>query len=460
MNSTPKTTWDLEETLINLKSLSGDVPISIGQACEGIMVFGTSGSGKTSGAHDHILLAMMEKGYGLMGLCAKPEEGERLLKLAGKARRGDDVIHVRLGGEHRFNFLDYLKGGGAPAVVAAFEQISESLTGNSKKNEWTMAASQLLSNLVDLFLLAGKPLEMSQLRLASGDMEIQKALLPQAMANSSTDEEMHSLTMLSSYFSKEWANMGEKTRASVLMSLTPALNPFCAGPMHTLFCTESTFSPRDLRAGKIIIVDIPATGEQAVYGRAAGVVLKYMTQMAVESYFGNGKKSSDASTRPVCILADECQYYTVAKDAEFVTTSRSLRASLFFLTQDINNFWRRGGDTVKAETATLLSNIHGVRLLHQNEDKDTYEWFMAILGKEWKAKIGQSANFDSAVGMGHGGASLSMDYQNLLSQRDFQLGLARGGPKYKFLVTGILQQAGRAFNDKLFTQVAFQQFKL
>lgn len=427
------------------------------------MVFGTSGSGKTSGGHDHILLAMMEKGYGLLGLCAKPEEGERLLKLAGKSRRGEDVIHMKLGGEHRFNFLDYLKGGGAPAVVAAFEQISEALSGNSKKNEWTMAASQLLSNLVELFLLAGKPLEMSQLRLASGDMGMQKALLPIAMDRvNGYPEKIHSFTMLSSYFTQEWANMGEKTRASVLMSLTPALNPFCAGPMHTLFSTDSTFSPRDLRHGKIIIVDIPAVGEQAVYGRAAGVIMKYMTQMMVETYFGGAKVSTDSTNRPVCILADECQYFNVSKDAEYVTTARSLRGGLFYLTQDINNFWRRGGDTVKAETATLLSNIHGVRLMHQNEDKDTYEWFMSILGKEWKAKIGQSANFDSAVGMGHGGASLSMDYQNLLSQRDFQLGLARGGPKYKFVVTGILQQAGRSFgkDEKLFKQVAFPQFPL
>jgi len=458
----PADKWRLEDELIQLNALDEDIPITIGQTCEGIMVFGTSGSGKTSGAHDTLVEAMMKAGYGIFGICVKSDEGERLRALAKRAGRERDVVTMALGGTPKFNFLDSLRDGGADAVTAVFKQIAQALLGQVKENEWTQSSSQHLSNLVKLFILAGKKLEVAELRLAQDDFKAHKRLLVEAqtLVRKESPEE-HTLKMVTSYFCTEWKMMGEKTRASVIMSLSPTLNPFCDGPMRQIFCTETNFHPRELRHGKILILDIACVGEQGVYGVAAGVIMKYMVQRTIETYFGNGKKIADDSTRPICIVADECQYVTTAKDAEFVTTSRSMRGSLFYLTQDINNFYRRGGETVKSETATLLSNLHGVRLMHQNEDKETYDWFMGILGKEWKEQYGSTANFAGPVGAGSAGASASMQHVNQLTERDFAVGLARGGKKYDFVVTGILQQAGRKFKgDKLFTQVAFRQMNL
>jgi len=457
-----KATWNLDETLVSLEALDECIPISIGQTCEGMMVFGTSGSGKTSGAHDTFVEAMMQAGYGIFGICVKPDEGERLRALAKRAGREEDVVVMELGGGRKFNFLDSLREGGSDAITAAFKQINQALMGQVKETEWTQASSQHLSNLVKLFLLAGKKLEVAELRLVQDDFKTHQALLKLAKSRviANTPEE-HSLKMVASYFCTEWKTMGEKTRASVIMSLSPTLNPFCDGPMRETFCTESNFHPKELRHGKILILDIPCVGERGVYGVAAAVIMKYMVQRMVESYFANGKKAADDSTRPVCILADECQYVTTTKDADFVTTSRALRGGLFYLTQDINNFYRRGGETIKAETGTLLSNLHGVRLMHQNEDQETFNWFMGILGKEWKEQYGSTANFAGPVGAGSAGASASMQHVNQLAERDFAVGLARGGKRYKFVVTGILQQAGRKFKgDKLFTQVAFRQKKL
>jgi len=94
----------------------------------------------------------------------------------------------------------------------------------------------------------------------------------------------------------------------------------------------------------------------------------------------------------------------------------------------------------------------------QNEDKKTYEWFSSILGQEWKGQMNQSANFSGPVGQGSAGANLAMHKDNQISQRDFSVGLARGGKQFEYVVTAFLQQAGRVFGkDKMFKQVAFQQ---
>ena len=404
----------------------------------------------------------MQKGFGILNLCVKPDECDRVRKLAKLAGRGKDIKIMRLGGDVKFNFLDSLREGGADAVCSAFRQINQALLGQIEENEWTQASQQHLSNLVKLFILAGKRLEVSELRLAADDFDTHKALLIQAEKRISYESsDAHTLKMVANYFAKEWKTMGEKTRASVLMSLTPVMNPFSDGPMRELFCMDTNFHPKMIRDGAILIVDVACIGELGVYGIAANVILKYVTQRMIAGYFGSGNTKVDSSTRPVSIVCDECHYLTTTTDSEFITTSRSMKSSMFYLTQNINNFHKRSARTVEAETSTLLSEMHGLRVMCQNEDRKTYEWFMGILGQVWKAKYNESANFSGPIGQGSAGASLSMQKDNQIGQRDFSVGLARGGKKNRLVITAIVQQAGRVFsNGKLFRQVAFQQLNL
>jgi len=458
----PRTEWKLNETLVTLHALDEEIDITIGEVCEGIMVMGTAGSGKTSGPLNTIHRAMFEKGFGMLIPCIKPDECQRALSLARETGREEDVRIMRLGGKEKCNFLDLLKEGGPMAVTGAFKQINQSLLGKVEEDEWSQAASEHLSNIVNLFIMAGEDLSIPKMRLALDDRTLHKKLLMQAGARVPKGApEEHTLVMLANYFTVQWAKMGDKTMASVLMALTPTLNPFCTGFMRELFCKESTFHPAELRDGKILIVDISCIGDKGVYGIAAGTIMKYMTQKMVESNFGNGKDKADDTTRPVVIVIDECHYLTTATDDTFVTTARSLRGALFYLTQDINNFYKRGAKTIEAETASLLSNMHGVRIMCQNEDKKTYEWFTGILGKEMKEQFGESGSFGGPTGAGSVSTSRSLQEKEQISKRDFAVGLARGGPKYDFVVTGFLQQAGRVYKgDKMFRQVAFPQLAL
>jgi len=462
-----KKVWDLEETLVTLRALDEDIPITVGQACEGIMVFGTSGSGKTSGALNTIQLGMMEAGFGMLNICVKADEADRVIALAKKAGREKDLRIMRLGSDAtRFGFLDFLRAGGATAVTAGFKRINQSLLGKVDEDEWTQASQEHLTNLVQLFIMAGEKLDISALRMALDDKPLHKKMIVDALdrcANGSSEE--HTIKMLGNYFLKQWVAMGDKTMASVLMSITPTLNPFCTGYMRDLFCTETNFTPKDLRQGTILVLDIPCVGENFSYGIAAGTILKYMTQKMIESYFGEGQvagqKKAGKATRPVAIVVDECHYVTTADDSEFVTTSRSMRGGLFYLTQDINNFYKRGAKTIEAETGALLSNLHGVRIMHQNADDKTFQWFSNVLGKEMKEQFSESGSFSGPTGSGSVSTSRSWQEKDQVARRDFNIGLARGGPKWKYVVTGILQQDGRVYKGgKMWKQVAFQQMDL
>lgn len=459
--------WKLTDVVFKIHALNFEIPISLRQICEGVFITGNSGSGKTSGMGNQIGLATLQYGCGMLGLCAKPDEAQRLSKLAAKAGREEDVIYMRMNGKSaKFNFLESLASEGADAVVGAFKAIGEALSGIKNENEWVAAAEEHLFNLVKLFILAGKRLEVSEFYLLANDFEAHAALLDEAtnrIEESRSQAQIVTLKNVTRYF-QEWKFRGEKTRSSVLMSLTPTLTPFIDGPLREIFCTETTFSPRELRHGKILLVDIPCIGTKRRYGVAANTIMKYMMQRMCEEYFGDDSPShATDSTRPVIIMGDECHYFLSSGDTDYVTTSRSARGAMVYLTQDINNFFRRPGDNVREHTYTLLNNMHGLRVFHRNSCADTFKWFCGIVGQDWREKASESANFSGPVGGGSAGASISMEKANPISERDFLTGLANGGEEFGFVVTGILQQAkkfGEIDGGKPFVQVAFQQMAL
>lgn len=461
MSVIPKTSWSRQDVVIELNSLDGPIPITLSSLCQGVSAFGGLGSGKTSGIGNHLALALMKQGYGILGLCAKADEADRLLKLVKMAGRGKDVVRFRLGGDAHYNFLDSLAQKGADAVVEAFDQISQCIMGKVERNEWVQAGEAHLRNLVKLFLLAGKRVDLSEIRAICDDTKGQEALIDEAQFRVSPEdgENLHTLKMIKLYFLKEWAEKSEKTKTSILMAVSAAMDPLTSGPLHTLFGTDTTVRPEDLRAGKIIIIEIPVLANRSL-GTTANIVWKYMVQDMIDAYFGEGQAGPSDATRPVAIVADEYQYFMTTRDTKFASTSRSNRGIQFYMSQNINQLFNRPGTTVTKEVGTLLDCIQGLRVFHQNSCHDTYKWFMDRLGKVWTQKVNQSANFDSAVGEGHGGASVSMQHCDQLSPEDFQVGLASGDAPYKYVVTGLIQQAGvRYKNGKLFAQVAFKQME-
>lgn len=445
--------WRLAELVTELRALNERIPVRLSDVCEGIVVFGGIGSGKTSGPGTALPLAMLEKGYGMLVLCAKPDESLRIQKLAEMAGRSRDVVVFGRDRSARYNFLDDLVVGGPLSVVRGFGQIAEAALGKVERSEWTIAAESHLRMGVTAFLAAKRILRLPELRSFLNSLEEQRRVIDR-LVNDDSDGDVD---ILRGYFQRDWPSMSEKTRASVMMSLNPALDPFCFGRMRELFCADTTIRPRDLRNGKIVLVDIPVLGDEGELGRVAGVAWKYMSQRCLQGYFGSEDlRAADDHTRPVVILADEAHYYATSNDAVFQSTARSARTVTLYMTQTINNCWSALGGTAlaKAQVGALLDSLQGLRIMAQTTSEETYRWFTGTLGKELQIREGRSASIGSSTS---GGASTSMVRDVILESRDFQV-LAKGGPSFRYCVTAIVAMAGRVFkNGRLWTQVAFPQ---
>jgi len=73
-------------------------------AYEGTMIFGRSGSGKTSGSGATLARSFLRSGMGGLVLCAKGDEADTWERYAEEAGRADSVIRFDTSGDWRFNF--------------------------------------------------------------------------------------------------------------------------------------------------------------------------------------------------------------------------------------------------------------------------------------------------------------------------------------------------------------------
>src|ERR1700679_3685619 len=99
----------------------------------GAIVFGATGSGKTSGVAKHLAMGYLAAGFGGLVLCAKKEERRQWEGWARAAGRSNDLVLFEVGGKWTFNFLDWeasragAGGGLTMNIVALLDEIAAAL---------------------------------------------------------------------------------------------------------------------------------------------------------------------------------------------------------------------------------------------------------------------------------------------------------------------------------------------
>src|ERR1700744_1887782 len=105
--------FDLERVIY---SFNGTENFTIGNACEGVQIFGGIGSGKTSGSGESLARAFLTAGFGGLVLCAKKDVLEDWKRYAHDTGRANHLLVFDASGDFVFPFLQYeieRKGEGA-----------------------------------------------------------------------------------------------------------------------------------------------------------------------------------------------------------------------------------------------------------------------------------------------------------------------------------------------------------
>ena len=449
----------LDEVILNIE---GNL-WTVRDACTGVMVFGMTGSGKSSGPLHKIANMFLTLNFGGVVFCAKPDECDTWIKYAKEAHREDDLLFLS---KLTFNYLDHESrrsgrgGGQIENLVNLYLEIVN--MGKDKRNSgggndeyWNNAVKQLLRNTMTILQMAGESINIEN---------IYRMVISAPSANGNTAEESSYCTDLMAlsipehlrqtpefeiartFFLEEFAHLDERTRSNTVSSFSVTADSMQRGELARCFSApESTLHLEDIyRNHKILIVDY----DQKSWGRmgqyAAGII-KYCFEMMIE----RREDISNNDAPPVFLWADECQFFSLDYDQKFQTTARSSRTLTVYATQNLGNLYDGYG---KEKASSLLGNL-GTKFFCQNGEFETNEWASKSIGQEIilrKNKTYGDSKSSSMKGDDNKSLSFSEGYSE---QKDYRVDpadfstLQTGGPRGQCKVGFIFWQSGRILNN-------------
>lgn len=465
----PAEGWELDTALLHFSDQPEDA-WRIRDACEGTQIFGATGSGKTSGSGRALARAFLQNDFGGLVLCAKTDEPELWFRYAEETGRRRDLIQLS---HEQFNFLHYeanRPGAGAGQtenLVGLFMQVAE--IANQRHGYatadlyWERAVKQLLRNAVDLLAIARGTITLPELfeiiRTAPQDTDEARSetwqkespcfsYIQQAATNATENSDVQpEYQMTAKYWLEEFPRMDNRPRSSIVSLFTTLADSFLRGKLRKLFAGETTVIPDHTTLGKIILVDLPVK-EWSELGQYAGVLMKFMTQKALE-------RRPAGDTRPVFIWADEAHYFATAYDQIFQTTARAARACTVYLTQSYSNYLSAlGGESARPKVDSLLGNLQ-TKIFHQNGDTATNNWAAEAIGRRLQYRLSASRSWGFQHASQTEGEQEVVDLE--VQPREFTT-LWKGGPQYECHVQGIVFQSGRRWNNgRTWKHVLFPQ---
>ncbi|MEL6822323.1 MAG: type IV secretory system conjugative DNA transfer family protein [Calditrichota bacterium] len=445
--------------------------------CEGVLIFGNTGSGKTSGSGQHLRTALLSYMAGGQVHTVKPEDAADWLEACRLAGRQEQVIHVSPESGHRFNFIEYLAAQSEQGdtltmnitdLYITLAEIDNTAGKSGGDPYWTAAMKQLISNAIDTVRLSGRKLTLDSIHSVINSLPDDVAsigrrrwqqqsecyqMLQEASSQPLTELQQHDLKMTRQYILQEWPAMGSKQRASIKQMYSSLADNLMRGTLYDMLGTKTTFVPEYTHHGCIIILDMPVK----VYGKAGRyfqLIMKRIFQDAAERRAKGREQVAQQS--PVFLWADEFQNFFSKHDYQFQATARSARVASVYITQNISNLLAvigsSGQPIVDALSGSLVTKI-----FHANTDVPTQRWAADLIGKSIQHRRNFSAGAASRAGMrSNTGASEQIDYK--IQPSDFA-GLATGGPANQYQVQAIVFNPSVTFkaSSESWLKVIFMQ---
>ena len=407
----------LDRSLLNLTRYD---PWSIRASFTHLLALGTTGSGKTSGTLKHVILAMLNAGFGALFCIAKSEDAQAIVEYCRQTKRLGSLLHWN-GTNGGYNFLagELARSGNINNVIdllmAVLAMVREtgSNAGRASEQFWIDSVLQQLRATVPIIFAATGTVRISDIlafvRSAPNSLEQMRDptwqrdsfffSIFQAAAEVLDDA---SGERAMAYW-REFCSLDAKTAGNIRVSLTTALSRFEHGWLKEAFCGETTLCPELMMSGGVLILmDFPVQthGEDAALGQK---IFKYCSQRVLLARNGMEPHLRD---RPVAIVADECQNF-LYNDAEFLAQCRSSMVAVVMATQSLPTLYAKiGGDHPHDRAHHLISNFNNI-VLHSTACPETAEWFARKIGKsvQRRANFSESEGTNQSFGMTMGEGS-------------------------------------------------------
>lgn len=390
--------------------------LSMHQAYEGIFGIGGTGSGKTSTLL-HLMLALMQRGCGMLFLTAKGDDYTAIARLATLAGREADLRRFAPDDWSRLDFLNYtLTSSPAGSAVTIGSQLMQDLVDFSTRTStmqnsepfWPIAAARKIRMAMTVvFKAKGKcgiqdiydfctsmatipgmvqPTKPEEVPLAEEWREsfCAKSLM-EAHQKCPDDAD---LALAADFVLKEWPRLSDRTSGCIDAYVMNLLEKFVHGSVRELVASGVTnITPDDVLNGTLLVVDMPIL-QYREPGQFVQMVWKLMVQRAAL------RRVVTPESRPVVIWADEAQLHALPSvDSMVQAVARSHKLIQCAITQNIpllESVLKRREDVL-----AWISNLQ-TKFIFQNSDADTNAYFSAVFGQSKQLLGGSSVNIGNA----------------------------------------------------------------
>jgi type IV secretory pathway TraG/TraD family ATPase VirD4 len=394
--------WKLKDKLLRFSPFSK--AFTLEHAFRGIKIYGSTGSGKTSGVARDIAAAYLDHGFGGLVLCAKNENDElnNWTSIAKEVNRSKSIVHF--GPKNKkiklcFNVIEFIRNltenkMESQTNLVKFLKLAANNFEDSKISStdsfWDGVTDQFLFHLLTITFSANPGKELTFERLDRAFKIVQKDA--ETINGFIIDKNTKDIKKAIDFFTNEFPAINEKTRSIIIAAVSSLLYSFNTGILAELFGDVGNINPKWIFSGAVIVVNVP-TLEYYEIGRIANRIWKYAFQLACMT-----RKSLNGFMRPVFLWADEAQEFIHQDDAKFQSVARQTRCSTVYLTQNIAGLRLNLGsgavarDMVESIEANLLTSI-----FHQNTHFETNKYASEVIGnKEVKVTSETSKGIFSA----------------------------------------------------------------
>lgn len=414
--------YNLDGIITNFKGTRSTYGWTLGQAVEGLQIFGGIGSGKTSGSGRTIAIEYLRCQFGGLVLTVKPDERKLWEDYCKETNRLNDLIIVSPDSNHRFNFINYEmnRQGRGKGLTDNVVHVLQTVINVDKQNEdssgnndafWQNALSMLMYAVIDLSQLAyGKVTLDTLIEIAQTIPKNHESLKKPSLYKTAfglailairqkrdegnlSDKDFRLYKNTENYIVNNYIGLAERTRSTIDQYFLGTLSRLHRDPVYSLFCSDDndTFSPEDSLNGKIILLDIPIKEFDKV-GRNIQILFKYIWQRSME------RRKKDNLFRPVFLWADEAQNFIHEHDITYQATARSQRICTVYLTQNLPNYYNQiGGKQAENLIASFLGTM-GTKIFHANVDKKTNDYAADLIGKDFRS-LKQGGHSSDGSGM-------------------------------------------------------------
>ncbi len=516
--------FDLDTALMEFSSEGYAANWTIRDAVEGVQVFGGIGSGKTSGSGRTLALKYLRHRFGGLVLTAKHDEKELWQEYCLAAGRLQDLIIVEPGSKHHFNFLEYesASAGSGKSLTLNIVQVLKTViragrdnnAGRSEDGFWEGALDMLLSNTIDLCLLAYGSVTVERLydiaqaapkRKPPAPTGPKPPLTPQQEAEQQKKQEAEERARKNDPFrialdlasknvkaqlatwKADWLKdhpSGFKSSADFIRAAQDALPDMRTMNFVFHFFTETY---RNMAEKTRSIIDFNLIGflynllREPVYSLFCRHTSTFLPEdclhgkiillnLPVKDYHKIGRDAQvlfkyiwqramerrrvAENGRPVFLWADEAQNFLHEHDAEYQATARSSRIATVYISQNLPNYFANmGGKEGEYRVKSFLGTL-GTKIFHANADVETNTYASQLIGQGYTPDRQTSATM---AGEFSHTRSVSYKLEYILRPEQF-VALKTGGPANKGLVEGVIHTQGKqlmpGMNHK---QISFKQ---